>query len=265
LPRDKLAIYKQQNNPALRSFPNYATYFFRFNTTLVPLNDLRVRKALAYSVDRQKIVDAVTKFGQQPAFAFTPPDTNGYVPQAKMPFDTNLARKLLAEAGFPEGKNFPVLKLGFNANEEHAGIATAIQQMWKKELGITVELESYEWKVYLDKDRRLDYQIHRASWIGDYLDPNTFLEMFMTENGNNRTGFSNAKYDELIIKASKEADKLKRMAYFQEAESILVDQVPVLPIYTFNWNRLVSTSVKGWEDNIMDYYPFKDMYLEPNP
>lgn len=262
LPRDKLPYYKSLNDGVLRSFPNYATYFYRFNTTFKPLDDIRVRKALAYSVDRNRIVEYVTKFGQKPAYALTPPDANGYIPEAKMPYDVALAKKLLAEAGYPEGKGFPTLKLAFNTNDEHQNIAVAIQQMWKQALGINVVLENVEWKVFLDRERQMDYQIDRASWVGDYLDPNTFLEMFTTGNGNNKTGFSNARYDELISLASLEVSQDKRLSYFQEADAILVEQVPILPLYTYHWNRLVSPSVKGWNDNQMDYYSFKDLYLE---
>ncbi len=263
LPREKLPVYKNSKNPALRSYPNFATYFYRLNVTVEPLNDIRVRKALAYSIDRKKIVEFVTKFGQIPAHALTPPDKYGYIPQAKMPFDIELARKLLAEAGYPNGKGFPAVTITFNANEEHENIAVAIQQMWKENLGISVTLASSDWKVYLDNEKHLNYQVNRASWVGDYLDPNTFLEMFITGNGNNRTGFTNARYDELIANAALESNIEKRFAYFQEAEAILVDQVPIIPFYTYNWNRLVSPAVKGWYDNVMDYYPFKHMYLEP--
>jgi oligopeptide transport system substrate-binding protein len=262
LPRDKLAVYKNANDPALRSYPNFATYFYRFNVTIKPLNDVRVRKALAYSIDRKRIVEFVTKFGEPPAYTLTPPYKNGYVPNAKMPYDLELAKKLLAEAGFPNGVGFPKLKITFNSADDHKHIAEAVQQMWKDNLGVDIELEGTDWKVFLDKEKQLDYQIDRASWVGDYLDPNTFLEMFVTDNGNNRTGYSNARYDELIAKAALEANKEKRFSYFQEAEQILVDDVPILPFYTYNWNRLVSPSVQGWEDNPMDYYPFKYMYLE---
>ncbi len=263
LPRDKLAIYKKSNNPALRSFPNYATYFYRFNNKIKPLDDVRVRKALAYSIDRNKIVDYVTKFGQIPAYSLTPPDTHGYIASAKMPYDVKLAQHLLAEAGYPNGVGFPELKITFNTSDEHQNIAVAVQQMWKQNLGIDIVLENTEWKVFLDKEKQMDYQIDRASWVGDYLDPNTFLEMFITENGNNRTGFSDLHYDALLAKAALEVDKEKRLAYFQEAESILVNSVPILPFYTYNWNRLVSPSVQGWYDNLMDYYPFKNVYLVP--
>jgi len=262
LPREKLAVYKNANNPVLRSYPNFATYFYRFNVTVKPLDDVRVRKALAYSIDRKRIVEFVTKFGQIPAYTLTPPDENGYVANAKMPYDVELAKKLLAEAGYPNGVGFPKLTVAFNANDEHQHIAEAVQQMWKDNLGIDIALASTEWKVYLDNEKQLNYQIDRASWIGDYLDPNTFLEMFVTNNGNNRTGFSDARYDELIAKAALESNQEKRFAYFQEAEQILADSAPILPFYTYIWNRLIATSVKGWDDNVQDYYPFKNMYLE---
>lgn len=262
LPRDKLAVYKNAHDPALHSYPNFATYFYRFNLTVKPLDDIRVRKALAYSIDRKRIVEFVTKFGEPPAYTLTPPDKNGYTADAKMPYDVELAKKLLAEAGYPNGVGFPKLKITFNSADDHKHIAEAVQQMWKDNLGVDIELEGTEWKVFLDKEKQLDYQIDRASWVGDYLDPNTFLEMFVTDNGNNRTGFSNARYDDLIAKAALEVNKEKRFGYFREAEQILIDETPILPFYTYNWNRLVSPSVHGWEDNPMDYYPFKYMYLE---
>lgn len=261
LAREKYALYKNSNNPALRSTQQYATYFYRFNTTAKPLNDVRVRKALAYSIDRKRIVEQVTKFGQTPAYTLTPPDKNGYSPRAAMPFDINLAKQLLSEAGYPDGKGFPKLVLAFNTADEHKHIAEAIQQMWKANLGIDVSLQNMEWKVFLERERLMDFQIDRSSWVGDYLDPNTFLEMFVTDNGNNRTGFSNKKYDELMAKAASEVDQEKRFEYFQEAESILVNEVPIIPFYTYRWNRLVSPSVQGWHENIMDYFPFKYMSL----
>ncbi len=261
LPRDKLGYYQTQFPQALRSFPNYATYFYRFNTTIAPLKDLRVRKALAYSVDRKAIVEQVTKFGQQPAYALTPPDDYGYKPRATMPYDPALARKLLADAGFPDGKGFPKLKLMFNTNEEHKNVALAIQRMWKKELGIDISLENAEWKVFLDRERQMDYQIDRASWVGDYLDPNTFLELFTTGNGNNKTGFSNPEYDALLRAAAEEPDQPKRMELFQRADEILVEQIPILPLYTYQWNRLVSPYVHGWFVNPMEYFSYKNVWL----
>lgn len=261
LPRDKLTWYQTNQPQALRSFPNYATYFYRFNTTRAPLNDLRVRKALAYSVDRKAIVEQVTKFGQQPAYALTPPDDYGYRPEAKMPYDPELARKLLAEAGFPGGKGFPPMKIMFNTNEEHKNVALAIQRMWKKELGIDISLENAEWKVFLDRERQMDYQIDRASWVGDYLDPNTFLELFTTGNGNNKTGFSDPDYDAVLRAAANEPDQTKRMALFQKGDAILVEQIPILPLYTYQWNRLVSPHVHGWYVNPMEYFCYKNVWL----
>lgn len=262
LAREKYKTYKNANSPALRSTQQYATYFYRFNLTFKPLNDVRVRKALAYSIDRKRIVEQVTKFGQTPAYTLTPPDKNGYAPRAAMPFDISLAKQLLAEAGYPNGEGFPKLVLAFNTSDEHKHIAEAVQQMWKENLGIDVTLQNMEWKVFLERERLMDFQIDRSSWVGDYLDPNTFLELFVSDNGNNRTGFANKTYDSLLAKAAAEVDAKKRFEYFQEAEAILVDEVPILPFYTYRWNRLVSPNVVGWHENIMDYFPFKYMYLE---
>jgi oligopeptide transport system substrate-binding protein len=138
----------------------------------------------------------------------------------------------------------------------------AIQQMWKQALNINISLYNQDWKVYLDSMRTMNYQMARAAWIGDYIDPNTFLDMFVTDGGNNRTGWSNAEYDDLIARAAGETDQQQRFALFQRAEAILMDEVPIIPIYTYARIFLKSPDVKGWYPNIMDYHPYKYVYLE---
>ena len=134
--------------------------------------------------------------------------------------------------------------------------------MWKKALNINVTLSNLDWKVYLDRESNLDYQISRAAWIGDYVDPTTFLDMFITGGGNNRTGWSSPRYDTLIRQASMTAQRDERYALLQEAENILLDEVPVVPIYTYTQIRLISPSVKGWHYNILDQHTFKYVYLD---
>ena len=128
------------------------TYFYRFNTANEALDDVRVRKALAYSIDRQKIVESVTRCGQIPAYSFTPPGSNGFYPDTKIPYDVDLARNLLKEAGYDSGEEFPVLEILFNTSEGHRKVALAIQQMWQQNLGINVELVNQDWKVYLSRE-----------------------------------------------------------------------------------------------------------------
>jgi oligopeptide transport system substrate-binding protein len=259
---EKIAGYLQDNPELIHMHPYFGTYYYTLNTTVPPLDNPRVRMALAMSIDRKAIVENVTKGGQLPAHTFTPPDTLGYTSNASVPYDVEQARQLLAEAGYPDGQGFPEIRLLFNTLETHHKIAVAIQQMWKQALNINISLYNQDWKVYLDSMRTMNYQMARAAWIGDYIDPNTFLDMFVTDGGNNRTGWSNAEYDDLIARAAGETDQQQRFALFQRAEAILMDEVPIIPIYTYARIFLKSPDVKGWYPNIMDYHPYKYVYLE---
>jgi len=262
MPYAKIEKYKKAHNPEYVTFPYLATYFYMFNVTKPPMNDVRVRKALAYSIDRRAITKNITKGEQIPAFALTPPDVLGYTARAKMSYDLELAKKLLAEAGYPNGEGMPPIELIYNTSEDHQKVAQAVQQMWKKNLNIHVTLQNQEWKVFLNNQKLLNYQITRMAWVGDYVDPNTFLEIFITNGGNNRSGWSNKKYDELIRAATSAKTREERYEMFQEAEKILVDEAPLIPVYNYSTNNLLSTDVKGYDMNIMDYHPYKYLYLE---
>ncbi|MFZ5627331.1 MAG: peptide ABC transporter substrate-binding protein [Bacillota bacterium] len=238
---------------SLKIGPQLTTYFYRFNVTRKPLDNPKVRKALALAIDREAIVKNVTKAGQTPADAFVPfgfPDATPDKDFRKVggslikTFDAEEARKLLAEAGYPDGKGFPEITILYNTNENHQKIALAIQEMWKKNLGINVKLVNQEWKVYLKSQSNLDYDISRAGWGADYLDPMTFMDMFVTNGGNNNTGWSNPKYDELIKKANLESDNAKRMEYMHEAEKILMDEMPIAPIYFYTHPYLMKDNLK---------------------
>lgn len=262
LPSTKIERYRQQNAAQYKGHLYFGTYYYAFNVTRKPLDDVRVRKALAYSVDREAITKNITRGGQLPTYALTPPDTLGYTPKAKMTYDIELARQLLAEAGYPNGKNFPKLELVYNTSQDHQKIAVAIQQMWKKALNIDVSLQNQEWKVFLSNQQLLNFQIGRRGWIGDYIDPFTFLELFVSNGGNNNTGWGNARYDELMRLSTSAKSREERYEYFQEAEQLLVDEVPILPIYNYTTNYLLSEDVKGYYPNTMDYHPYKYLYLE---
>lgn len=261
LPLEKIAVYAKRNAPEYRQHPYFGTYFYRFNTTVKPFNDVRVRKAFSYAIDRQKIVDRVTKGGQLPAFNLTPPDTLGYTAKAKGIFDIEKARELLAEAGYPNGEGFPEVEIMFNTSEDHRKNSVAIQQMWKTALNIDVTLQNQDWKVFLSDERLLNYQISRGGWIGDYIDPNTFLDVFLSNNGNNRTGWANSEYDALLAKAANTKDQAERFEYFQQAEAIFVDEMPIMPVFTFTRSYLVHPSLQGWHDNILKYHPYKYAYF----
>ena len=248
--------------PGFHYHPSLGTYFYRFNVTRPPLDDRRVRKALNLAVDKAGIAKWLLRAGQRPARSFVPPVLLGYQGVEGPDYSPQRARELLAEAGFEDGRGFPELEILYNTSDAHKQIAETIQFMWRKELGIRVTLRNQEWKVYLDSTSRLRYDIARAAWIGDYNDPVTFLDMFVTNGGNNRTGWSHRRYDACIGQAAKTADPAERLALLQEAERILVDdEMPIMPLYFYVNTYLVSPQVKGICDNIRNVHPFQYIYI----
>lgn len=265
IPLEKIPAYQQDQPEVTRIAPYLGSYFYMMNTTRPPLDDARIRRALAMAVDRDLIAETVTQGVYRGSTSLVPPGTKGYEPPKTFSFDPEGARKLLAEAGYPDGEGFPAFDLLYNTHEDHRKIAVAIQQMWMQNLNITVNLVNQEWKVYLDSQNNMNYQVARRGWIGDYVDPYTFLGMYITDGGNNKTGFSNARYDEIILsQAPSELDQEKRYKLYREAETILLEEMPILPIFTYQYKHLASTNLKGMPDNIMDYYNWKYAYLEPD-
>lgn len=262
LPNGKIDAYRKDNPQLLRMDDYLGNYFYRLNVTHPALKDKRVRRALNQAIDRQAIVDTVTRGGQKPAFAFTPPGTAGYTSRTQLKFDLEGAKKLLAEAGYPDGKGLPPIEIHYNTSENHRAIAETIQQMWKKNLGVDATLRNEEWKVYMDTQSSTNYVVSRAGWMGDYPDPNTFLETFLSTGGNNRTGWGSVEYDRLINQAACTNDKQQRFELLQQAEAILLDELPLLPIYYYTRVYLLSPMVKNWHPNYQDHHPFKYVYLE---
>lgn len=262
VPIDRVAHYRTNRPDVLRVVPYLGCYYYLFNVGRPPLDDVRVRRALAMAIDRTQIVRSVTRGGEDEAYSFTPPGTAGYSCDARLPNDPGQARRLLTEAGYPGGEGFPRLELLYNTSDAHSRIAQAVQQMWKTNLHIDVELVNMEWKVYLAQTIERKYDIARAGWIGDYVDPNTFLDLWVTGAGNNRTGWSNPKYDRLIEMASQTADDTTRFEAFRQAETILLQEAPIVPIYFYRSKSLVHPAVRGWYPNILDRHPYKGVYLE---
>ncbi len=267
VPTDKVDSYKKSGS-SLRIEPYYGAYYYRVNVDKTKeknpaLLDPRVRRALAMSIDRDSITKNVLRAGQFPAYSLTPPGPAGYRPKEQTKFDPDGARRLLSEAGFPGGKGVPKVSVLINTSEDHKKVAEAIQQMWKKELGIDVEIVNQEWKVYLASQHALDYQIGRAAWIADFPDPNAFLDIMTSGNGNNETGFASPEYDKLISD-SWSATGAARIEILQKAEAILMQEMPVIPIYFYTRNYLIVSSVKGWFPNLLDDHPWKFIYLDEN-
>lgn len=242
--------------------PFMAIYFYRINVERPPLDKKLVRQALNLAINKQLICDQITAAGQQPARSFVPPQLSGYSGQQCGPHDVARARQLLAEAGYPNGKGFPKIQILYNTSDSHQEIAEFIQQEWKENLGIEIELRNLEWATFLDTLNQRDYSVSRSGWIGDYPDPNTFLDMFLTGGANNQTNWSNSAYDELIEAAKSESDASKRMEILQQAEGILMSELPIIPIYFYVSTNLVNPRVKGFSGNIQDVHPLHILRVE---
>jgi oligopeptide transport system substrate-binding protein len=234
--------------------PYIGTYFACFNTKKAPFDNEKVREAFTLAIDRQPLIDAILKAGQKPATAFVPYGiyeegttefrTKGgdyYKPEG----DVAKAKQLLADAGYPNGQGLPEITYLYNTSENHKAIAEALQNMWYKNLGVKVKIQNMDWAVFQDARQQGNYQIARHGWIGDYSDPMTFLDMWVTGGGNDDAKYSNPQYDKLIKDASAEPDAKKRMEMLHQAEDILMKDYPVCPLY-FYVNQVVEKPyVKG--------------------
>jgi oligopeptide transport system substrate-binding protein len=264
VPLEKIPVYEAMPNTPYVQAPYLGTYYYLMNTNAPPLDDLRVRRALSMTVDRDKLAATVMQKSVYPAYSITPPGTLGYQPPKLFSYDIEKAKQLLADAGYPNGEGWPGLEIIYNTSESHRKVAVAIQQMWKSALNIDITIANQEWKVYLDSLTQMNFTMARRGWIGDYVDPNNFLDLFLTGGGNNLTGYSDPRYDELISKIAPAAKtKEERFARFYEAETMLMEQMPIIPIYTYTSKHLVHPSVQGLPPNLMDSINFKYVSLEP--
>lgn len=251
---DQMQSFKDYNNS-----PYLAAYFYWINVKAPPVDDPRVRKALALAIDREKITKYITRAGQLPSASVVPDGLAGYKALDRPIFDPEAARAALAEAGYPDGEGFPPLTLIYNTTEMHKQIATAAQQMWKDNLNIDVTIENQEWKVYLGRLAKVDFQMARLGWIGDYADPNTFLELFASTNGNNHSNWKDEKYDQMLQEANAMADKQARLDKLREAEAYAFESQPMLPIYVYTKPTMVKPYLGGLFGNYKDRHPW--MYL----
>ncbi|HUL54020.1 MAG TPA: peptide ABC transporter substrate-binding protein [Opitutaceae bacterium] len=263
MPPAKIDAYRRDQPQLLRIDAYLGTYFYRLNVTRPFLNEPRVRRALALAVDRSAIVEQILRGGQTPAHAFTPPGIAGYQPPAGIPTDFAEARRLLEEAGYPGGRGLPVFELLFNTSESHQLVAEAIQEMWRRELGVEVRLVNEELKSTLDARRTGNFQILRSVWIGDYADPASFLGVWASSSGNNYTGWSSPDYDRLLDQAARTADPAARFAVLQRAEALLLKAAPFIPIHYYTHVFLIRPSVHGWYPTLLDHHPYKYVWLGP--
>jgi oligopeptide transport system substrate-binding protein len=257
--------------PDFHNFGFLGTFFYRFNVTRKPLDDPRVRRAFALATDKQQIIKKLTFGGERAASHFVPDGVANYRSPEGPRFDPDQARRLLAEAGFAGGKGFPRLQYMFFAAagggaKIQGKIAVEFQQMWRQELGVDIELRQIERKVFYSAQSRLDYDLSASSWVGDYNDANTFLDMYVGNSGNNRTGWRNPRYDALIREANQQADLNHRADLFRQAETLLIGQeAPIVPVYFYaGFTYFNDQKVKGIYPNLLDEHPFQDIWKVSN-
>jgi oligopeptide transport system substrate-binding protein len=244
------------------SHPYLGVYFYWINTEEPPLDDPLVRRALSLAIDRDSLVQFVTRGGQHGSADLVPDGLAGYKGLHIPVYNPVKARQLLAEAGYATGQDLPLVTLSFNTSEGHKQVAEAIQAMWQQELGITVELANQEWKVFLANAEQTNFQICRMGWIGDYADPYTFLELLTSDCGNNHSNWSSTTYDTLLEQANQQHDAEERLSMLREAEAFALHEQPLIPLYVYTRTQLIKPYVRGIWGNHQDRHPWKYMWID---
>lgn len=264
IPNNLIPRYQERNDPNLRIETYAGSYFYRCNTEKAPTDNVYFRRALAHAIDQEAIVNFVTMGGQQPAYGFTPPSEGGYDPPNVIQHDPEKAREFLKKAGYESGADVPEFTIIMNTLDAHRDIAVAIQDMWRETLGLeNIRISNQEWKVFQQTVLDQNYDVARAGWIGDYVDPTTFLGMWRTGDSNNNTGWSNADYDRLLRESSLSSETEERYRILGEAEELLLSEAPVLPIYWYTRVYLIHPDVRNWEPLLLDNHPYKYIDLVP--
>lgn len=273
-PDETKALLKDKT---LKVNPQIGTYFVCFNTQKAPFDNPKVREAFSLVIDRNFIVDDVTGKGETPATGFVPSGINDakgvdgddfrkvggdLYKIEKDDYEANCkkAKKLMEEAGYPDGKGFPSVDYLYNTEGTHKAIAEALQNMWQDKLGVTVNLQNQEWNVFLNDRKEGNYSIARHGWVADYNDPMTFIDMFMTGGGNNDAQYENPAYDALVKAAKAEQDTSKRMQLMHDAEKILIsDDNVVAPLYFYTSPYMMHDGLKGLYYTPLGYFFFGNM------
>jgi oligopeptide transport system substrate-binding protein len=264
VPMAKLASYQREQPGVLKTVPDFGNYFYSLNVKRPPFNDPRVRRALAFAIDRDALAHRILGGGREPATSFTPPGLGAYrAPEGLVRFDPAEAKRLLAEAGFPEGRGFPHLEILIDSRDPHRLVGETVQQMWRQHLGIDIGLRNEETRALIASKRAYDFDLVRGSWnASSYRDPHYFLVSWLTGGLYNEAGWSDAKFDALIDGAVRAADPARRLTLFRDAEAEMLQEMPVIPLFYSAETFLMAPSVHGWSGRPFSDRLFKLMWLE---
>lgn len=247
-PLDKPRLAKM---PGFKVVPQLRGEYYSFAVDRKPFDNPALRKAFAMAIDRA-VLPKILQGGPTPASSWIPPGMLAHNPEIGLKFDPAEARRLLKEAGYPDGRGLPPIVLGYNTDEEKKLIAEAIQSMWQKHLGVVVRIENQEWKVFLKKLQTDPFPIFRSGWGADYPDPDNFMKLFTSNSGNNHGRWKNSRYDQLLDLAAREQDAKKRSQLYDEAQKLLTEvDVAIVPLYWKSEATMLSPKFTGLEYNSM--------------
>lgn len=261
LPLSKIDEYKANHQEVLRIDDFLAAAYFRVNVNRPQFQDPRVRRALALAIDRVSLAREIFSETKTPAWHFAPA-MPGFEPPKTFEDNVAKAQQLLAEAGYPGGEGLAPFEILYPTSDSGRIVCEALQAMLRTNLGIDVRLYNQEFKVYLETMNTQSYDVAWSAWVGDYPDPMTFLDMNVTDGGNNRTGWSNARYDQLVQDVQAAQDPQERAELFYEMERILGQEAPIIPLYFYTSVYAKSTEVKGWYPTLLDIHPYQHVSLE---
>lgn len=262
LPFDKIPVYRAQEPAKLRADPFLRTYFIRFNTTKPPFDNPKLRRALALAIDRESIARNLLHGSFVAAHHYVAPGFPGFTSRGRVPDDFAAARTLLAEAGYPGGKGLPPFELQVRNDDALPRVIEAVQAMWQRELGLRVSIAQLEQKTAIQNQRLMDFTVGANAWTADFPDPVSQLEVFLKDSGSNWTGWGDAAYDRALAEAATTPDQARRFELFQQAETVLLDQAPIIPLIFGARNYLIHPSVKGWEPTPVGINQYKKVYLQ---
>lgn len=258
----KIDFYREHNPAALRVSPRLGVSYVLFNTTVAPFTDARVRQAFAFALNRAQLVDRVLRGGQTPAFSFSQPGMGGFQPQHVITAGPDDARRLLADAGFPGGRGFPKVEYLYNTSDLNREIAQALQEMWRRELGVEVALVNQEWKVFLDTRQLGHFQLARSGWYPFAAEPIDYFQLLLSYSHFNDSKWANTEFDALFSQAATTLDQASRHRLYHQMDAILLREMPVAPLYHASIVRLVHPAVQGWRLNLLDSHPLDEVWLD---